>query len=889
MNRLPAVATLLLELVIRDRVVREGLMGDLEERLARPTDRAPWRQRAWLWGEIMGAVVRYSIQRRGRTAPAARQRMAMDSWVQDIRFGFRTLLRRPFFAAMAILTLALGIGVSTGLFSVVDWVLLRSLPYRSPGEIVTVWQVVPWWKEIANLRDSWDKGWMSHAQFEVLRENTTRFSGVAIHDASGVVLTGEGRPRQLTVGRGSASLLSVLGISPALGRWFSDAEEGIEPHSADLVVVVSHDFWINALGGEDDVIGRTLTLSGEAHTVIGVLPPRFRVRELTTGRSGVDVGRRDLWIPASRDGGYHWEVLGRLAPGASIQQAAAEVRALLLPQRHPDQAEFRLLSRRKAENQGLAGPLGLLLCATGVLLLIACGNVANLLLGEVHNRRAEIATRVALGAGKRRIVRQLLTESLVLGGLGSALGIALARAATPAIVRLGPSLPWMDQIGVDLRVVGVAVGVGMLSALGFGALPAWLALRGSGSIRGQMGARWGAGGSLLSSIVVGAEVALTCILVSSAALLAGSLIRMAQVDPGFDPNGLAAVSIQPPDPQGPLGPEGTRAFTREVLDALGGLDGVVETTYSMAVPFDHGPGSWVPRPGGAVAAEGVGALAAGASALGWRVAPNFPAVMGMNLLAGRFLSEADLDEGSRSTLVSESLADLLWPGQDPLGASFAFSDVQGMTVVGIVGDIKHTGLDRLAEPSFYMAEGTDIAPSDFIVRTSVDVDPALLLNEMKATVWEVDPDILIRRAGTVESYIDSSGLDDRYRAFFAIAIACAAAVLATIGVFGVTARAVIQRKREFGVRMALGASEHQLIGGVVRGSMTPGALGALLGLVAAFWAGRLLEGFLFGIEPDDPAFLVAVTAEILLICVFASYYPARQIAELDPAEVLREE
>jgi predicted permease len=887
MTRLPAVATLLLELVIRDRVAREGLMGDLEERLARPTTRGPWRQRTWLWGEIIGAVVRYSIQRKGRTASSRRGRMTVDSWVQDVRFGFRTLHRRPFFATMAILTLALGIGVSTGLFSVVDWVLLRSLPYGSPGEIVTVWQVVPWWKEIANLRDSWDRGWMSRAQFEVLRENTTRFSGVAIHDAGGAVLTGEGRPRQLTVGRGSASLLSVLGISPARGRWFSEAEEGIEPRSADPVVVVSHDFWINALGGEGDVVGRTLTLNGEAHTVIGVLPPRFRVRELTTGRSGVDVGRRDIWTPASRDSGYHWEVLGRLAPGASIEQAAAEVQAVLLPQRHPDQAEFRLLSRRKAENQGLAGPLGLLLCATGVLLLIACGNVANLLLGEVQNRRAEMAARVALGAGKGRIVRQLLTESLILSGLGSALGIALARAATPAIVRLGPAIPWMDQIGVDLRVMAVAVGVGTVSALAFGALPAWLALRDSASIRGQMGARWGSGGSRLSSVVVGAEVALTCILLTSAALLAGSLMRTAQVDPGFEPDRLATLSIRPPDPQGPLGPEGTRAFTREVLGALGGLEGVVETTYSMAVPFVHGPGSWVPRPEGAEAAEGVGALEAGASALGWWVAPNFPAVMGMNLLAGRFLTEADLDEGSRSALVSQSLANLLWPGEDPLGASFTFSDFKGMTVVGIVGDIKHTGLDRPAEPSFYMAEGTDIAPSDFIVRTSVD--PTLLLEAMRAAVWEVGPDILIRRAGTLESHIDSAGSDDRYRAFFAMAIACAAALLAAIGVFGVTAKAVIQRKQEFGVRMALGASEQRLIGEVVRGSLLPGAVGALVGLLAAFWASRLLAGFLFGIKPDDPASFAVVTAGILLICIFASYYPARRITELDPAEVLREE
>jgi predicted permease len=813
--------------------------------------------------------------------------MTMDSWVQDVRFGFRTLYRRPFFATMAILTLALGIGVSTGLYSVVDWVLLRSLPYESPGEIVSVWQVVPWWKEIANLRDSWDKGWMSRAQFEVLRENTTRLSGVAIHDAQGAVLTDEGRPRQITRGQGSASLLSVLGVSPVRGRWFSDAEEGSELRSPDPVVVLSHEFWIDALGGEDDVVGRTLTLDGKAHTVIGILPPRFRVRELTTGHAGLDVGRRDLWTPAPRDGGFHWEVLGRLAPGVSMDQAAAEVQALLLAQKHPPQAQFRLLPRRRAENQGLATPLGLLLCATSVLLLIACGNVANLLLGEVQNRRAEMAARVALGAGRARIVRQLLTESLILSGVGSALGIALAWALTPAIVRLGPSIPWMDQISVDLRVMGVAVAVGALSALGFGALPAWLALRDSASIRGQMGLRSNSGGGRLSSVIIGAEVALTCVLLVSAALLAGSLLRMVRVDPGFEPDRLATLSIAPPDPEGPLGPEGTRAFTREVLDALDGLHGVVETTYSMAVPFIHNPGSWVPWPEGAATGGEVDPLTDGASALGWWVAPNFPAVMGMDLLAGRPLTEADLDEGSRSALVSESLANLLWPGENPLGASFAFSDVQRMTVVGVVGDIKHTALDQPGEPAFYLAGGSDIAPSEFVVRTSVD--PARLLEEMKAAVWAVDPDILIRQAGTYESVIARAGSENRYRTFFAIAMAIAAALLAAIGVFGTTARAVIQRKQEFGVRMALGASEQRLIGKVVLNSLLPGGVGALVGLLAAFWASRLLSGFLFGIDPDDPASFALVTAGILLICLFASYYPARRIAEMDPAEVLREE
>jgi len=887
MSRLPTPAKVLLELVVRDRVTREGLMGDLEERFCLPTIRGSWRQRMRLWMEVMAALARYGMNRKGRTAPTTRQRMTVDSWVQDVRFAFRTLFRRPFFAAMAILTLALGIGTSTGLFSVVDWVLLRSLPYGSPGEIVSVWQVIPSWKEIANLRESWEKGWVSYGQFELWREHNTKFSAVAIHDVRGAVLTGEGRPRQLSVGRGSASLLSVLGVSTAQGRWFSKEAEGVELRSPHPEVVLSHEYWKNSMGGEVDVIGRTMRLDDRPHTVIGILPPGFRVRELNTGRDGVDVGQRDIWMPSPKDQGYHWEAIGRLAPGASIEQATAEIQATLLADVEPDRAYFNLLPRRRAENQGLATPLGLLLCATGVLLLIACGNVANLLLGEVQNRRPEIAARVALGAGKGRIVRQLLTESLILSVLGSGLGIALAWAATPVIVRLGPSIPWMDQIGVDLRVVSVAIGVGTVSALAFGALPAWVALRDSASIRNQMGTRWGSGGNRLSSVVVGAEVALTCVLLVSAVLLTGSMMRLVRVDPGFQPERLATISIAPPPLDGPLGPEEARTFTRDVVDALTRIDGVAEATFSRAAPFVDPPGSFVPRSEGAVEGEGGGAGAWGTSALGWWVAPDYPAVVGMDCLAGRTLTEAALAEESRAVLVSESMANLLWPGASPLGASFSFSDFEGMTVVGVVGDVKHSGLRHSVEASFYLAGGADIRPSEYVVRTSVD--PTLLVEEMKAAIWAVDPDVLIRQAGTFESHIVDANSDDRYRALFAAAMACAAALLAAIGVFGVTARAVIRRRQEFGVRMALGASGDRLINEVVRGSLLPGMVGALVGLLAAFWASRLLEAFLFGIEPDDPTSFGAVTVGILLTCSLASYLPARRIAQVDPAEVLREE
>ncbi len=888
MSKIPRVAVAVLELVIKDRVTREGLLGDLEERYSRPTHRGPWLQRMKLWREIVGVLTRYSVDRRGRTSPVRRNRMTMDSWVLDARFAVRSLYRKPFFATMAILTLALGIGASTGLYTVVDWVLLRSLPYGSPDEIVSVWQVIPRWKEIANLRESWDKGWLSHTQFEVWRENNTHFSSVAIHDAQGAVLTGEGRPRMLTAGRGSASLLSVLRMSTAQGRWFSIEEEGREIHSPDPVVVLSHDFWVTALGGAGDAIGRSMMLNEKNHTVIGILPPGFRVRAVAALGDEVDLGQRDIWTPAPKDQGLHWEGLGRLASGVSIEQAAAEMQAILLADVDPASRYFHLLPRRRAENHGLATPLTLLLCATGVLLFIACGNVATLLLGEVQNRRAEIAARVALGAGRGRIIRQLLTESLILSALGSGLGIAAAWAVTPAIVNLGPSIPMMDQMSVDLRVLGVAIAMGTASALAFGALPAYVALRNSGSIRHQMGGRGSTGGNRLSSAVVGTELALTSILLVSAVLLAGSLLRLVEVDPGFQPERLATISIRPPDSGGPEGLEEARAFTREVVDELSKTNGVVEATFSYSVPFVSPPGSFVAQSENSTGRAGSWSNTGGASALGWWVAPDFPAVMGIDLLAGRGLTEADMNEEAGTALVSESLASLLWPGESPLGARFRYSeDEDPLTVVGVLGDIKHTGLGYRVEPSFYLAAGSDLEADHFVVRTSVD--PALLLEELKSAVWAVDPDILIGSASTMDSHMSDAVSDDRYRAFLAAAMACVAALLAAIGVFGVTARAVAQRRQEFGVRMALGATGDRLIAAVVRGSLLPAVVGAGFGLVAAYWVSRLIARFLFGIEPNDPASFAGVAAGILLTCLLASYLPARRIAQVDPVEVLREE
>jgi len=806
----------------------------------------------------------------------------IHSVLQDTQFALRTLKRRPVFAGVAILTLGLGIGVATIMFSVVDWVLLRPLPFAQPDEIVSVWQVFPGFKEIANLRDSWDRGWVSHDQFRTWREDQKAFSAVAIHDRGTQPLTGMGHAEVLQVGRGSASLMQVLGVAPSAGRWFTPEEEGTEPRSAHAVVVVSDEFWRGRMAGRDEVLGQSLTLDGRQHTIIGVLPPAFRLRVLSWGR--FDLGHRDVWVPAPKDGGYHWDAIGRLAPGVTRAQAKAEIEALLLSDVDPSERWFNVIWRSRAEDVGLEAPLTLLLAGTGLLLLIACGNVATLLLGEMQSRQHEIAARSALGAGRWRIARQLLTESLVLGALGSGVGTTIAVLGTPLMVRLGPSLPWMDKITVDLRVLGAGAALTIASAIVFGIPPAYFATRrgAAGQLRAQTrGAATSAG--RMSRYVVGAEVALTTVLLITCALLGRSFVELLSVDPGFVPHNLAVIALRPT-----LAPDDDFgeyvAFLEQAAERLRQAEGVDHVAVASGVPFWDTNSSYVVTAGAALDDE------ASTSALSWYVADNFRSIMEIPLLAGRDISRAEVALGARVTLVSESLASQLWPHQSPLGQTLRYTESGLLTVVGVVGDIKHQALGYQTEAAFYLPffDGTEWSgTTNLVVRTRTAAADSL--NDLKAAVWEVDPDALIAEARTLESLIADTAFSDRYRTLLTALFAASATVLATIGLFGVTARAVAHRRSEMGIRMALGARGSTLTRNVLFGSLRVALAGIASGLLLALWAGYLIRDFLFDIAPSDPLTYIAVPAGLALICVAAGYLPARRAASVDPMQTLRSE
>jgi len=808
------------------------------------------------------------------------RRGVVESVAGDVRFALRTLRKRPVFTTVAVLTLGLGIGAVTAMFSVVDAVLIKGLEYRDHARLVTVWQVVPGWRDVVNLTDYWDKGWLSYEQYRMWVENGDRAMEIAIHDGGGMTLTGLGEPERLAVGEASASLLRVLGAQPVLGRWFLPEEEGTEANASRPVVVLSHEFWQRKFGGDPDMIGGTLTSSERSYTIVGVLPRGFRLRMLTAKD---DVGRRDVWVPLEADQGYHWEAIGRLAPSVSIEQAQAVARSVLLPQGSASDRSISLVPRKESEILGFGGPLVLLLGATGLLMVIACANVATLSLGEVLRRRHEMATRVALGASGLRLMRQLLTESVVLGILGSAVGVVLAVVGTRMLVALAPPIPRLDGVVVDHRVLAFAALLGVLAGLLFGTVLPMMSLQGAvgdalrSGTRGNVMRREAFTRSLSVT-----EIALTVVILVAGGLLTRSLVLLMNVNPGFDSDNLVVIHALPPNGRYSSQVE-EMAFYGEVLDQIRAIPGVSSATAANGVPFVDGTSSYQVR---VLGGEG-DLLDAGVSALGYRVGPGYFGVTGVPIIAGRGISESNGPTGPLVAVVSASMARRCWPRESPIGARFQFLG-NAITVIGVAGDVRHEMLDREPVPTFYVpAAQSAYGDANFVARTGVDARHVIPL--IREAVWSVDQDVAIVEAGSLASFIARSANYERYRTLLMTVFGVTAALLAAAGVLGVTARAVAQRTREMGIRMALGARGRRLVGSTVLESLTSALAGTALGLLGAFWASRLLSRFLFGVAPSDPITYGAVGTLVIAVCLGASYVPARQIARVDPVRVMRVE
>ncbi len=814
----------------------------------------------------------------------------LTSMRQDLRFATRIFRRRWVFSTVTVLLLGLGIGSTTAVVSVIDRVLLAPPPFQDPGTLVSFWPTRPEWRGIPALDAFADRGVISFPEYRRIEEENTHFQGVAVYGRQRMTFTGLGEPEELEVGFGSASLFRVLGVRMTLGRGFAPGEDGL---GAQRVVILSHNVWRRRFGSGADVLGTTITLDGHPYTVIGVLPAGFRLRNLLLpAYVGSDaLAEQALWVPTGHDGSgvsggdSEYEVIARLSPGVTVDQARPEVQTLLAPDQDPARTPVRMERRQDAETARYRAPVYLLLGAAAVLLLLACSNVATLFISEASMRRKEFSIRMALGAGTKRIIRQLLTESVFLALLGSVLGVALAYLGTSVCLSAVTTLPGMQDVEVSGWALLFAVAASGLTGSLFGTLPSLLTSWSPASLAaGTQSRTVTLRGGTAQRLLVSFQVALTVVLLVGGALLTESLAKMNAVNPGFDSNGIAAIRVSLPADRYAEA-QALNSFYEEVLGRIRAIPGVVSAAGTVGLPFS-GLGQAVNtfRIEGRDAEPGTGVPL---EARRTCVLPGFHETLGIPLFRGRTFTDADGLGAPRVTVVSEAMAHRFWPGEDPIGSGVWYRG-NVYTVVGIVGDVRHTSLEDELEPTYYIPNAQ--APEHAMTLVAkANSDPSNLFPLLREVVWAVDDRVPITLERTLSSLIAQSTGDARYRAFLLSIFAITATAIAAAGVAGITARVVSHRRRELGIRMAIGADRANLLGLLLRSSLLNAVAGTGVGLLGAFWASRVLARFLFGVSHSDPRTYGAVAATVLMLSLVSCYLPARRIRDIDPMETIRAE
>jgi putative ABC transport system permease protein len=797
----------------------------------------------------------------------------------DLRFAIRTLSRRRAFFAIAVVTLALGIGAATSIFSVVDGVLFRPLPFSEPGRLVSVWQTYPHWLKEPILASSWDKISFSVPEYRDWRAGQTSFDDVAIY-TSGQQLLSNGTTSELvpTI-QASSSLLSVLRVRPILGRDFLPGED---IPGGPAVALVSYDAWQSRYGGDSTVIGTIVPFETKAYEIVGVLPPKLSLRRTAAPPPQFWMPMQDSSDAASR-GSHSYLGLARLRAGIPENQAALEVVRVVNASTPTRESGARVTPLQIEQTRDVRKPLLVLLAAVALLLLIACVNVATLLLGEGASREHEMATRVALGAARGRLVRQLLTESLTLAAIGASLGTALAFGGTRVLVALAPArIPGLADVRTDLRVLGVALAAAVLTGVVFGLAPA-LSLSRSG-LASLM--RLGAGQSVrgrgrLQRGFVSVQLALSVVLLVGGGLLSRSFARLTAVHPGFDPERL--LTVRTALPRAIAANEAARIdYHAQSLARLAATPGVVAVTGATSVPFTNGNSSTtveIEGPAGTEKGESREAQQRVATA-------NYFPTLGIPLRAGRLFTEQDRQGAPLVAIVSESMARRDWPNASPLGKRIRYRGAW-RTVVGIVGDVRFRSLSSDLEATVYAPFSQMPQGLTFLVRTRGDA--ASMAPVVRAALTDVNRAAPVTTIDTMDELIRRSFAEERYRTMLIGMFGVLAAVLAAVGMYGVTARAVSRRTREVGIRMALGASSRAVSRLIVTQTLAGVTLGVGVGIIGALTITRLLVPFLYGVSASDPWTYVAIVALLAIVSVAASWLPARRAGRVSPATVMRAE
>ena len=801
-----------------------------------------------------------------------------DILLQDLRYIGRSLRRTPGFAVTAVLVTALGVGANAASFSVTDFVLIRPLPFPEPDRLVRLWERTPGYGQLE----------LAPANYRDWREGAQSFQSIGAYATGSANLVGGQVPERIEVSFVEKSVFEVLGVEPLLGRRFTaeDAGRGV-PHT----VILSHGLWLNRFGGDPAVLGKVINLDDRQHQVIGVMPPKFEFPSPSiTLWIGIGFGESDLESRID----HSYDVVARLKPGVTIERARADLElvtkrvATAHPETNKDSGATigdlreELSDRNKTLIWSLSG-------ASLCILLIACANLGSLLLARGIARRRELAVRAALGAGRERLVRQLVTESLLIAGAGGALGVLTAVVTVPLLARLiPPGLPLGGAPSVNLRVLAFATVVTVVTCLLFAVVPA-LRVGGEGDATELRGGSRGGGGrrERLRAILVTVEVAASVVLLVGAGLLMRAIQRIQDVDPGFRSEGVYTVRTALPAPRYAKVVDRER-FYREVLTQVKALPGVSEASYVTCLPMVCGGLIWPVGLNGSLESFDLTATAS----LRY-VTPGYFATLGIPLRAGRDVSDQDRQGGANVAVVSESFGQRFWPGENPLGRRFTIAFVE-REVVGIVTDIKTRGLEKVSEPQVFLP-ASQVAdsylsyywPKDLAVMTSEGA--AVLLPAVTRIVRSVDADQPLSNPRMMTEVVAAQTGPRAAQLRILAALAAVALLLAGIGIHGLLSFIVSQRSQEIGVRMALGAGGASVVGLVLGRGMAMALTGIAVGGFGAYLAGRAIQAALFGVPPADPITFAIVIALCLVMTLAGCLAPALRAVRVDPLRAMRAE
>jgi putative ABC transport system permease protein len=810
----------------------------------------------------------------------------MDTLLQDVRYGVRMLRKSPAITFVAVISLALGIGANTAIFSVVNAILLKALPYNDPDRIVLAWGHIP--------AEGKNRSQVSATDVDDWRNQNTVFEEVTTYGSFQPIMTGNGEPERIPAMQVGDGYFKVMKGEPVLGRVFTPEEQ--QP-GKDQVIVLSYGLWQQRFGGDPNIVGKTVLLSSRPYTIVGVMPADFRPLPATLVAANAQYYRpvaepHDEEERSSR----HLRAIARLKPEVTLDQAQSEMNiiAARIEQEHPTNNTgyaVRLTTLTEDTVGDLRPTLLLLFGAVGFVLLIACANVGNLLLSRSAARQKETAIRAALGAARTRLIRQFLTESVLLALVGGCLGLLLALWSASLIESLGSQVtPLLSGISIDYRVLGFTVVISLLTGIIFGLVPAVQisrpdlneSLKEGGRSSGASSSR-----AFVRNALVVSEVAMALVLLICAGLLIKSVMRLRDVNPGFDPENMLTMNVNVPSVKYPE-PQMWAAFYNRIIERIEALPGVQTAGVTSVLPLSSnfdGRSLAVedrPKPRGEEIAVDL-----------YIVTPSYLRTMAIPLMRGRPLTNQDTENQSMVALINETMAKELWPAEDPLGKRIKFPGSERnpqpwRTVVGVVSDVKQYGLDKKEPMQIYLPEAQ--FPSSFmtlVVRTSTD--PKSMVVAIKNEILAADPDQAVYNIQTMEQLLSESISLRQFSMMLLIIFASLALTLAAVGIYGVISYSVTQRTHEIGVRMALGAGRHDILKLVISQGMTLALAGIAIGVGASLALTRLMASLLYGVTATDAATFVSITAILLGVALVACFVPARRATKVDPMIALRYE